>query len=204
MLYKIMCKIYSIYNKFVLRKNLLNTKDLVLKGKLNKKIAKNAKINIKGKLKIGENAFAFNSQAVSLRMDKNSIINVEGNFSAFYGCDIVLFEGAILNLGNSFVNSDAKIRCHKSISIGNGCAISHDFTVMDSNAHYLNGDKKTRPVVIEDDVWIGTRVTILSGITVGKGAVIAAGSVVTKDVPSRCVVAGNPARVIKENVEWCM
>jgi len=51
-------------------------------------------------------------------------------------------------------------------------------------------------------VWIGTRVTILSGVTVGEGAVIAAGSVVTKDVPPYTVVGGNPAKVLKENIEW--
>lgn len=52
-------------------------------------------------------------------------------------------------------------------------------------------------IVVEDDVWIGTDVLIMSGLTIGKGAVVAAGSVVTKDVPSYAIVGGNPARVIK-------
>lgn len=54
-----------------------------------------------------------------------------------------------------------------------------------------------RPVTIEDDVWIGSRVTILPSVTVGKGAVIGASAVVTKDVPAYAVVGGNPARVLK-------
>ena len=54
-----------------------------------------------------------------------------------------------------------------------------------------------RPVVIEDDVWIGSRVTILPGVRVGKGAIIGASAVVTKDVPPYAVVGGNPAKIIK-------
>lgn len=59
------------------------------------------------------------------------------------------------------------------------------------------GFSDEKPVVIGDDVWIGSRVTILPGVTVGKGCVIGASAVVTKDVPPYSVVAGNPARVVK-------
>lgn len=55
-------------------------------------------------------------------------------------------------------------------------------------------------VIIEDDVWIGDKVTILSNVVIGKGAVVAANSVVTKSVPSYSVVAGNPAKIIKKNI----
>lgn len=54
-----------------------------------------------------------------------------------------------------------------------------------------------KPVVIEDDVWIGLRVTILPGVTIGKGSVIGASAVVTKSVPPYSVVAGNPAKIVK-------
>lgn len=59
------------------------------------------------------------------------------------------------------------------------------------------GMSATRPVTIEDDVWIGQRALILPGVKVGRGSVIAAGAVVTKDVPPNCVVGGNPARVLR-------
>ena len=80
--------------------------------------------------------------------------------------------------------------------------ISHDFTVMDSDAHALEGSRNTNPVHIGNHVWIGTRVTILNGVTVGDGAVIAAGSVVTKDVAPNSLVGGVPAKMIKNKVEW--
>lgn len=163
---------------------------------------KNSKIELNESLYINWNCIKHNGRTSILRMDQDAKLTVNGKFSFFYGADVILFKGAHLLLGNSFINSDCKIRCHQYIEIGNDCSISHDFTVMDSDAHCLNGDNHTNPVIIKDSVWIGTRVTILSGVTVGEGAVIAAGSVVNHDVPAHSMVAGVPAKVIKENVEW--
>lgn len=70
--------------------------------------------------------------------------------------------------------------------------INHDSDPENRSATY------GRPVVIEDKVWIGINATILPGVRVGYGAIIGANSVVTKDVPPMTVVAGNPARIIKE------
>ena len=54
------------------------------------------------------------------------------------------------------------------------------------------------PVIIEDNVWIGDKATVLPGVTIGKGAIVAANAVVTKDVPPYCIVAGIPAKIVKE------
>ncbi len=101
----------------------------------------------------------------------------------------------------------------EGLKIGNYCSIAsgvkfilggNHATNMISTypfAHYYDGGQivaETKgPIVIEDDVWIGTDVTILSGITVGKGAVIAAGSMIIKDVPPYAIMGGNPAKVIR-------
>jgi acetyltransferase-like isoleucine patch superfamily enzyme len=60
----------------------------------------------------------------------------------------------------------------------------------------------TQEVFIGNNVWIGNRAIIMKGVTIDDGAIIAAGSIVTKDVPARCLVAGVPAKVVRENVQW--
>jgi acetyltransferase-like isoleucine patch superfamily enzyme len=104
-----------------------------------------------------------------------------------------------------------------SVAIGNYCIFGRDVHISDTNEHpvdpeirreqtrsyLLTGNPPDRyaaasaPVRIGDGVWIGERAIILKGVTVGHNFVVAAGSVVTKDVPARTVVAGNPARVVK-------
>lgn len=166
-------------------------------------IASNASLKINGCLRLGVNALSQNGNPVLLRLDERAEIIVDGNFSFFYGDDIIVFPSGRLELGDkSFFNSSAKIRCHQFIHIGSDCAISHDVTIMDSDAHVLDGKRRTESVHIGDHVWIGTRVTILPGVKIGDGAVIAAGAVVSKNVPSGSLVGGIPARVIKEHVEW--
>ena len=100
------------------------------------------------------------------------------------------------------------ITCTNKMEIGNYCLIGKWVTISDNN--HGNTDINSllihpleRPIVskgsviIEDDVWIGDKATILAGVHIGKGAIIAANTVVTKDVPAWTVVAGNPAKVVK-------
>lgn len=164
---------------------------------------KNSRINLSGHLILNDQSYGGNGRSSILRMDKNTTLTTKGEFSFFYGADITLFTGSELVLGkDSFINSGCRIRCHQRIQIGDGCAISHDFTVMDSDAHELNGIREKRPVNIGNHVWIGTRVTVLKGVSIGDGAVIAAGSLVVSDVPAGALAGGVPAHVIREKVEW--
>lgn len=98
--------------------------------------------------------------------------------------------------------------CGGRIIIGNKCLISQGITIVTSN-HLCKKDKyiveqgwtkENNFVIIEDDVWVGANAVILPGIVIHKGAVIAAGSIVTKDVPEYGIVAGNPAKLIKYRV----
>ena len=200
-------KIYIKIKKTIITKfnRHVNSKNgyLICRNKTKLILGKDSRIELNGNLILNDNMIINNNGRSSiLRMDENSQLITNGNFSFYYGADIILFKDAKLELGNSFINSDCKIRCHENISIGDKCVISHDFTIMDSDAHALNGDRNKKPVTIGNHVWIGTRVTVLSGVTIGDGAVIAAGSVVNSDVPAGALVAGVPSKVVQGNVTW--
>jgi len=101
------------------------------------------------------------------------------------------------------IGDRTEIHAGRSVSIGNEVIIAWDCVIMDRDYHSTaNGLENTEPVIIENRVWIGCRSILLKGITIGEGAVIAAGSVVTKDVPPYTLVAGNPAREIKKVEGW--
>ena len=110
----------------------------------------------------------------------------------------------ILSLGNGVsVGDRTQIHVGREVSIGDGTLISWDCVIMDRDYHAVGVDVETAaPVRIGKHVLIGCRSIILKGVTIGAGAVVAAGSVVTHDVPSGTLVGGNPARIIKENISW--
>lgn len=135
-------------------------------------------------------------------MGENSKLKVNGNFSFFSGCRVGVLKGATLSLGNGYMNFDSKIYCYNNIKIGDKVYISEGVTIIDSDVHSISNKNSSAPITIGNNVWIGINVTILKGVTIGDGVVIGAGSVVTKSIPARCLAVGNPAKVIKENVEW--
>jgi acetyltransferase-like isoleucine patch superfamily enzyme len=115
--------------------------------------------------------------------------------------EIGAYPGASLKIGDGvFLNSGVSICAKKSVTIGNNVAIGNYTLVMDTDFHAVDDHTKPgpcAPVVIEDDVWLGARVTVLKGVRIGRGAVVAAGAVVTKDVPPFTLVGGIPAKVIR-------
>jgi acetyltransferase-like isoleucine patch superfamily enzyme len=111
---------------------------------------------------------------------------------------------AHLYIGNGCSIGDrTEIHCQESILIGDGTIIAWDCVILDTDYHSTQGGAaNTSPVTIGKNVWIGCRVIILKGITIGDNAVVAAGAVVTKDVPPNTLVAGNPAKVKKQVTGW--
>lgn len=101
---------------------------------------------------------------------------------------------------HSHVNQGCLLDCRGGLTVGNSVSISHRVTIM-TGSHDLRSttfDYKSAPVVIGNHAWIGVNATILGGVTIGEGGVVAAGAVVTRDVPPYAVVAGIPARVIAQ------
>lgn len=150
-----------------------------------------------------------NKMAGSLYMAEGAALEVDA-FDVYAGSRINVNTGAKLSLGSGYMNHECVIDCFDSISIGHHVVISERVVLRDSDNHVIKDVKGmeldkpvvTAPIVIGDHVWIGMNVIVLKGVTIGEGAVVAAGSVVNKDVQPHCLVAGVPAKVIKTNVSW--
>jgi acetyltransferase-like isoleucine patch superfamily enzyme len=127
--------------------------------------------------------------------------------------------GGSINIGaNCYVGENSYIWSGERIEIGNDVLISHNVNIIDSNSHELNASERkkgalhifakghpaekgsiiTQPIRIGHHAWINFNSIILKGVSIGEGAIVAAGSVVTKDVPAWTVVGGHPAEVIRE------
>lgn len=170
-------------------------------------VADDARIILDADFYVNSNQFRGKATSAYLKMQKNSKLQIKGRFRMFYNATIQLFAGGELTLGRSYINSDSLIACAKKITIGDGVAIARGVYIYDSDHHDIldeDGFKQNeaKEIRIENHVWIGTRAVILKGVTIGEGAIVAAGAVVTKDVPPHTMVAGVPAKVIKENVTW--
>jgi acetyltransferase-like isoleucine patch superfamily enzyme len=131
-----------------------------------------------------------------------------GNRSTFI-VGLKVFPSATLEIGaRSTLGYMNLISVAQSVRIGTDCLFAGEVKIIDNNSHSLDFEDRRRhaplephhvaPVIVEDDVWIGTNSIVLKGVTIGRGAVIAAGSVVTRSVPPFTVAAGNPARVVQQ------
>ncbi len=133
--------------------------------------------------------------------------------------ELLIFKhnGSIHIGDNSYVGHNTNIRSANKISIGNNVLISHNCNIIDTNSHEINHleraetykkilkyglpDKEynaeSAPIIIDDYAWLSFNVSILKGVKIGKGAIVGASSVVTKDVEPFTFVTGNPAKLIK-------
>ena len=141
-----------------------------------------------------------------LRIGTHSIINCRIDFDSPNGQ---------VRIGKRCYLGASHLVCHTGITLGDDVIISWGVTIVDHDSHSINwrdrandvidwgnkqkdwGNISVRPVVIQDKVWIGFGASVLKGVTVGEGSVIAANSTVTKDVPPYSLVAGNPARIVR-------
>lgn len=178
-------------------------------------------------IKCGKNFRVFNH--LYLKIHVGALVQIGNNCTIMSGAGlnplsrniktcIYVGKKATLKLGNDVGISSSTLWVKESVSIGNSVAIEADCIIMDTDAHNL--DWKIRcseetneygesvdmvtaasaPIVIEDNVLVGARCIILKGVTIGARSIIGSGSIVTKDIPSDCIAAGNPCKVIKSIV----
>lgn len=174
---------------------------------------KNATINI-NKVKITDKANAFlhwGSTPDDIVIEDNCI--VEGTLlSAAHGK---------IHMGKySKIGSNSHIRCVEKVILGEYSAIANNTVICDNNNHPVNpadrmimrltplgSDERSwkhadhAPIIIGKNVWIGEYCRICKGVTIGDGSIVAANAVVTKNVPPNCIVAGNPAKIVKTDID---
>lgn len=158
--------------------------------------------------------------AGKLQLSKNNIIRgklsfaLEGNSKVYVGKKLMsmgplyikTLNGARLTIGkNCFFNHNCSITAGRLIEIGDDCMFANNIVIIDHDHKFDCGGVSSKlvsnPIKIGNQVWVGANATILKGVTIGDGAIIAANAVVTKDVDAHTVVAGCPARRIKSIVK---
>lgn len=178
-------------------------------------------------IKYGKNFRAFNHLYLKIHVD--AVVQIGDNCIITSGSGLnplsrniksclYVAKGATLKVGNGVGISSSTFWVKESVSIGNYVAIGADCIIMDTDAHNLDWRVRcskeanecgesvdtvtaaSAPIVIENNVLVGTRCIILKGVTIGARSIIGSGSIVTKDIPSDCIAAGNPCKVIKSIV----
>ena len=187
----------------------------------------NSKLTIEKKenSKIGEGSiFNAHDQLELRRPAKNKIFLTIGRDCMIEGRFIFEKETGSISIGDRvFIGGGTTFMCIEQIKIYDDVMFSWGCTIIDNNAHSIISDErkndvvdwkkgiadnnigayknwavvKSAPITVKSKAWIGFNTILLKGVTIGEGAVIGAGSVVTKDVPDYAVVAGNPAKIVK-------
>lgn len=139
---------------------------------------------------------AWYARILGVRMARGAGIHL-GCYLWFYSPGQIRRDGFTIGV-NSRINRDCTIDVRGSVQIGDAVSISPEVMILTASHGVDDPEFKveTRPVVIEDHVYIGSRAIILPGVTLGRGSVVAAGAVVTRDVPELAIVAGSPARAV--------
>ncbi|MCC6253165.1 MAG: acyltransferase [Bacteroidia bacterium] len=142
-----------------------------------------------------------------------------GNNSHIRGTLLIFGYGGKISIGNDcYIGDGSRVWSGQEVIIGNDVLIAHHVGIVDTQAHEINANERaqrykelvaegswkdkgsieTSPIIIKDKAWISFNSIILKGVTIGEGAIVAAGSVVTKDVEPYTLVGGNPAVFIKK------
>lgn len=176
-----------------------------------KNLAGKATCNLGKNSKLLKSARILNARGITKNIEIAENTTIAG--------ELFLFKhGGEINIGSwCYVGEGTRIWSAKSIRIGDRVLISHNVNIFDSLTHPLSARKRHQQfkhiskrghpnninlsessVIISNDSWIGANSCILKGVTIGEGAIVAAGAVVTKNVPSYTIVGGNPAKIIRK------
>lgn len=188
------------------------------------KLKRNYKIN-KTRNKVLSNAVVGREPLISetahvqlVESCKDNIII--GDYFNFKGTIVSEYDGKIQIGNHCLVGPGCILGAVEKVILGDFVRLSINVICIDNNNHPINpADRmimnstnnpseyktwkyaRSAPIIIKDNVWVGRNCIICKGVTIGKNSIVAAGSVVTKDVPENCIVAGNPAKVVKTDID---
>lgn len=174
---------------------------------------------IPGNVEFGEGFYCESAQIFRfLKSRTPGALIIGAHVSCYAGCSFAIGPSGRCTIGDFTLLNGALIMAEERIEIGSHCLVSWNVGIADSDFHPLEPAQRiidahalapfykdrpprpplrTAPVIIGDNVWIGMNAVILKGVVIGENSVVAAGAVVTKSVPENCVVAGNPAKIVK-------
>lgn len=147
--------------------------------------------------------FFSSSENGSLIVGKRAKLIVNSNFTIGSGMFFDIKDGGTVILDGGYFNRCLHLECRSLIKIGKNTAIGPYVFIQDCDGHdVLDSGPSIAPVTIGENVWIGAGAKILKGVSIGDGCVVAAGAVVTKSFPPKCLIGGVPAKLIKSDIEW--
>jgi acetyltransferase-like isoleucine patch superfamily enzyme len=162
-------------------------------------------LSIAGKLTVGRPIRMLMHPSDKTIVDLHGDLRTRGDVSIGKGCRIWVGDGAHCVLEDCYISANALAFIRHGLTIGAGSAISWGCQFLDDDwgtLFYPGKRVKPAQITIGKHVWIGSNVSVLKGVTIGDGSVVASGSVLTGSYPTGCLIGGNPARVLKENIRW--
>ena len=192
---------YNFFSKQILKSHrfaFIPESDTILQ------LDKSAKIIIEGTLKTGHQQVIGAKQQTRIWLEEGAELHIKGDFTIGAGSYIRVWKNSKLILHSGFFNENVQVTVGDVVEIGSGATIGRDVVIRSYDGHTVLAENYqiAKSISIGNHVWIGQGASVLKGVNLGEGAIVAANAVVTKDVPAHCAVAGNPAKVIKENVYW--
>lgn len=172
-------------------------------------------IIIKSKIRTGMIQIGYGDVSIFDKKKSRTILEIKGKLvfcgtaKIGHGSKISINDDGVLELGENFIiSAESTIVCHKRIRFGYGTMLSWDVLVIDSDLHpiYNNHREVINPpksIYIGNNVWIGCRSTILKGVTIADGCIIAASTTIAKSfINTNVLLGGNPPKIIKESITW--
>jgi acetyltransferase-like isoleucine patch superfamily enzyme len=187
-----------------------STLSLPVVGNLRSRIVRRrgAKLDVRGRLYLGDAptyvGYVARGSATVIELQAEATLTIDGKVRLGDGAKVLVGPRATVSIGDdTHFDGDSLLISATSVTVGSCCAIAWGVLIMDTDFHDVDGrGNSDAPTAIGDRVWIGADAKIMKGVSVGDGAIIAAGAVVTRDVPAAALVVGSPARVVREGVVW--